>query len=147
ANGPFLDNALHKMKAVADGQTVKLYLDDVFGVQVPFPFNQQVYAIGSLARANNDIADTTFDNFVVQTVGLEAFAPGSVSLLSGQTVSNVVVRIPAGANSSKAVSVRVTSDTPGVAIPVGAVNGTATVTFPVGGTNQQALSIQATGTG
>jgi hypothetical protein len=147
SNGPFLDNALHSMKAVANGQTVQLYLDNTFGVEVPFPFSQQVYAIGSLARANNDVADTIFDNFVVQTVGLEAFAPGNVSLLSGQTVSNVVVRIPAGANSAKAVSVKVTSDTPAVAIPVGAVNGTATLTFAAGATNQQALSIQATGTG
>jgi hypothetical protein len=83
----------------------------------------------------------------VETVGLEAFDPTSVTLVSGQTVSNVVVRIPAGVNNSQAVQIKVTSDTPTVAIPVGAVNGTATLTFPAGGTNKQALSIQATGLG
>jgi hypothetical protein len=147
ANGPFLDNMLHSMKAVANGQTVKLYLDNTFGVEVDFPFSQQVYAIGSLARANNDIADTIFDNFLVQAVGLETFDPGSVTLVSGQTVSNVVVRIPTGVNKTQAVQVRVTSDTPSVAIPFGAVNGTATLTFPAGGPNQQALAIQAVGLG
>jgi hypothetical protein len=73
SGSPFLDLGLHSMKAVANGQTVKLYLDETFGTEVPFPFSPVSFAIGSLARANADVADTTFDNLQVATVGLEAF--------------------------------------------------------------------------
>jgi len=147
AAGPYLDNALHKMKAFADGQSVKLYLDDVLGVEVPFPFNNLGFKIGSYARANADTADSTFDNLQVATVGLEAFSPSALTLVSGQTVSNAIVRIPAGVNQTQAVQVRVTSDTPSVAIPVGAVNGTLTLTFPAGGANALPLAVQSVGVG
>jgi hypothetical protein len=144
-NGPFLDNLLHQMKAVVNGQTAKLYLDDTFGVEVPFPFSPVVFAIGSLARANADVADTIFDNLMVETVGLEAFSPTTLLLSSGQTLSNVVVRIPKGANASKAAHVTVTSDTPIIAIPVGAVNGALSLTFPAGGTNVLPLAVTSVG--
>src|SRR5436190_744779 len=49
-NGPFVDGALHRMKAIVNGKTVKLYLDDVFGAEVKFPFANLVFHIGSYAR-------------------------------------------------------------------------------------------------
>ena len=134
------------MKAVCDGSSAKLYLDGVFGVSVPFPFNSVTFAIGSLARANTDVADTTFDNVQAETVGLEAFSPSAVTILSGVTASNVVVRIPPGANKTQDVHVTVTSDTPSVAFP-GTVNGSLVLTFAAGATNVQALPIQSVGAG
>lgn len=146
AGSPYLDGALHTMMAVCDGATAKLYLDGVFGVSVPFPFDKVSFALGSLARANNDIADSTFDNALIQTIGLEAFSPSTETLLSGQSVSNVLVRIPLGANKTQDVHVTVTSDSPGVAFP-GPVSGSLVLTFPAGGTNVQNLPIQSAGVG
>ena len=146
AGSPYLDGGLHTMTAVCDGSNAKLYLDGVFGVSVHFPFNNVAFALGSLARANNDIADTTFDNVQVETVGLEAFSPAAAIILAGQSASNVVVRIPPGANKTQDVHVTVTSDTPSVAFP-GPVNGSLVLTFTAGGTNVQSLPIQSVGVG
>jgi hypothetical protein len=105
-----------------------------------------LFALVSLNRANDDVADTTFDNVQVETVGLEAFSPSAVTILSSQSASNVVVRIPPGANKTQAVNVTVTSDTPSVAFP-GPVSGNLVLTFPAGGTNVQSLPIQSVGVG
>jgi hypothetical protein len=141
------DGLSHVMTAVVNGSTVSLYLDGVFGVSAPFPFNTVTFSFGAEARANNDTVDVTFSSPTVQTVGFEVFSPSSVTLLMGQSASNVVVRIPPGANKSKAVHVTVTSDTPSVAVPAGAVNGSSTLTFAAGASNEQTLSVQSVGVG
>src|SRR5881396_1777986 len=64
----FDDGGLHRMKIVADGTTVKLYLDDQLGEEVKFPFSTVIFEFGSYARANNDTADTTWDNLKVETI-------------------------------------------------------------------------------
>jgi hypothetical protein len=64
----FDDGGLHRMKIVADGSTVKLYLDDQLGQEVKFPFSTVVFEFGSYARDNNDTADTTWDNLKIETV-------------------------------------------------------------------------------
>src|SRR6266571_4263046 len=64
----FDDGGLHRMKIVADGKTVKLYLDDQFGEEVKFPFSTVIFEFGSYARANNDTADTTWDNLKIETI-------------------------------------------------------------------------------
>src|SRR5437667_421713 len=64
----FDDGGLHHMKLVADGKTVKLYLDNQLGTEVKFPFTTVVLEFGSYARADNDTADTTWDNLRVETV-------------------------------------------------------------------------------
>jgi len=63
----FDDGGLHRMKIVADGKTVKLYLDGILGTEVKFPFSRVIFEFGSYARANNDTASTTWDNFKVET--------------------------------------------------------------------------------
>ncbi|HXJ74626.1 MAG TPA: hypothetical protein VNM37_17365, partial [Candidatus Dormibacteraeota bacterium] len=40
--GTFDDGGLHRMKVIADGKTVKLYLDNQFGTEVKFPFPKVV---------------------------------------------------------------------------------------------------------
>jgi len=139
------DDGLHRMKAVANGATVKLYLDDTFGTEVRFPFNEVIFKIGSYARANADLADSTFDNLKVETVGTIAFSPASVNMFGGQTVSNVTVRIPQGANATQAVQVSVTTSDPAVAIPAGAAGSTLNLTFAAGAGNEQVLPIKSIG--
>lgn len=66
--GNYDDSALHRMRAVADGKVVKLYLDGVFGAEVKFPFNKVKFHFGSYARANNDTASTTWDNLLIEAL-------------------------------------------------------------------------------
>jgi hypothetical protein len=42
ATPTFTDLGLHTIKAVVNGQSVKLYLDDVFGAEVAFPFSDGI---------------------------------------------------------------------------------------------------------
>ena len=68
----FDDGGLHQMSMVADGSTVKLLLDGMEGAEVSFPFSPVVFHFGSYARANNDTADTTWDNLRVEGVQQES---------------------------------------------------------------------------
>lgn len=138
----FDDGALHRMKVIADGRNVRLFVDDILGAQVRFPFTNLVFHLGSYARANNDTASTTWDNLLVQTIGAATFSPSSLTLLNGQNGA-VAVRIPAGANATNAVQLRVVSGNPGVADAAGATGGRLTVTFPAGGTNVLSVPINA----
>lgn len=66
--GTFDDGGLHQMKMVADGKTVKLYLDGQMGAEVKFPFSKVLVQFGSYARANNDTASTTWDNLKIESI-------------------------------------------------------------------------------
>jgi hypothetical protein len=143
----FDDGGLHRMRAVANGKTVRLYLDDVFGAEVKFPFQELVIQLGSFARATGDTAYTVFDDLLIQTVGTATFGTTALTLLEDQTSSDLLVRIPSGANATEAVVVRVVSANPSVAVPVGAVNGTLAVTFPSGGANTQTIRVQSLAVG
>ncbi len=145
--GPFLDEALHRMKAIVNGKTVKLYLDDLLGAEVKFPFTNLVFHIGSYARANGDTADTTFDNLKVETVGTATFSPTALTLTVGQTASNITVRIPPGANATSAIQVRVVSSDSAVAVPVGGTGGTLTLIFAAGGPNTKTFAVQGASVG
>ena len=139
---PFDDGGFHVMKAVANGKTVRLYLDDIFGAEVRFPYSDLVVQFGSYARATGDAAHTIFDNLKIETVGKAAFSRSKLSLTAGQTSSDVQVRIPLGANAAAPVELRVISSDPSVVTPVGAVDGTLTLTFEAGGPNTKALELQ-----
>src|SRR5262245_40112192 len=66
--GTFDNGLLHRMQMVANGKTVKLFLDGILGAEVNFPFSKVIFEFGAYARANNDTADTTWDNLKVETV-------------------------------------------------------------------------------
>jgi hypothetical protein len=65
----YLDQKNHHMKAVANGSTVKFYLDGIFGAEVSFPFAQGIrFGFGSYANVGNAVGTTTrgfFDNAVI----------------------------------------------------------------------------------
>jgi hypothetical protein len=136
---------LHRMKVIANGETVRLYLDDTFGAEVRFPYSTLVFHVGSYARANGDTAFTFFDNFRIETVGKVSFAVGAVTLQQGETADPVVIRIPPGVNASSDVQIRVVSSNPAIAIPAGATGGILTLTFPAGESNEQTIEISPTG--
>ena len=144
AGSAYLDEGQHQMKALANGKTVKLYLDGKLGAEVPFPFNNLVFQIGAYARANGDTVATTFDNLKVETIGAAAFSSTSMTMISGQT-GNVTVRIPPGVNKTQDIKIRVVSSDSTVAIPVGAVGDTLNLTFAAGASNEQSIGIKSVG--
>jgi hypothetical protein len=61
--GNFDDQGNHHMKVVVNGVTAKLYLDGVFGTEVPFPFSQGLtFGFGAYVAAATDVVTGYFDN-------------------------------------------------------------------------------------
>jgi hypothetical protein len=133
--GNFDDGGLHRMGMIADGSTVKLLLDGIEGAEVRFPFSPVIFEFGSYARADNDTADTTWDNLRIESTGAATFNPTDVSVRNGQLSPPITVRIPQGLNSQNAVQVTVTSSDAAVAVPEGGTGSSLNLTFPAGGTN------------
>ncbi|MCL4176449.1 MAG: hypothetical protein KJ072_01705 [Verrucomicrobia bacterium] len=149
-DGATFDNGLlHRMKVVVNGETVRLYLDDIFGAEARFPYKNLIFHVGSYARndatdtGTPDTAHTIFDNLRVEEIAKASFGQSAVTLQQGQTTQGIAVRIPTEVNASSAVQIRVVSSDPAVAIPVGAVGGTLTLTFAAGGSNEQTIDVQA----
>lgn len=136
------DQGLHRMQVLANGKTVKLYLDGKYGTEVKFPFDKMVVELGSYARANNDTAGTKWDNLKIQTVGTATFSLAALTLGAGQTSPNLVVRIPPGANADKAIEMKILNKRPAVAAPVGGTAGSLTLTFEKGGPNTKTFDLE-----
>jgi len=145
--GTFDDGGLHKMSMIADGKTVKLLLDGIQGAEVKFPFSPVIFEFGSYARANNDTADTTWDNLSVITTGGTTFAPTAASARVGQLSPPITVRIPQGRNSQGPVQVRVVSSDPAIAAPEGGTGGALNITFPAGGANTATFRVRGVALG
>lgn len=146
---PYTDAGTHAVKAVANGRSVKLYIDNVFGAEVDFPVaGGIVFGLGSYARAVNDSMNSTFANPKVSSAQTVMFTTGagaiqnSAELVLGGTSTNIAVKIPIGQNSSQSFTVRVKTSDPTVAVPVGAVGDTLTLTFPSGGPTLLNLPVQ-----
>lgn len=142
-NGGTFDNGLfHQMSVIADGKTVKLLLDGIQGAEVRFPFSPVVFEFGSYARANNDTANTTWDNLVIDSTGGASFSPTSTGVRVGALSSPITVRIPTGLNAQKAVNLRVVSSDANVAAPEGGTAGALNLTFPAGGGNTATFRVR-----
>ncbi|MBL9126251.1 MAG: hypothetical protein JNL97_01330, partial [Verrucomicrobiales bacterium] len=61
--GKFDDRAKHRAKIVVNGATAKLYLDDVFGAEVPFPFGTGLtFGFGTYVDETGNVARGHWDN-------------------------------------------------------------------------------------
>lgn len=150
ANETFTTGGSHRIKAIANGDSVRLYLDDVFGAEVAFPVSEGiVFEIAGYARAVNDTVDAMFANAVVRGEQPVLFTAPSgairsrAEVLPGLTSTNIAVKIPAGSNASQPFAVRVTSSDPSVVLPVGASGDTVTVTFAAGAPTVKEIPVQA----
>ena len=54
----FDDGGLHRMSMVADGRTVKLFLDGIPGPEVKFPFSPVVFQFGMLTTEISSVSNT-----------------------------------------------------------------------------------------
>ncbi len=143
----FDSGGLHTMSMIADGQTVQLALDGNVGAEVKFPFSPVIFEFGSYARANNDTADTTWDNILIESEGGSSFVPDSMVALLGSLSQEVTVRIPQGVNTTTDVNLTITSLNPNVAIPAGGTDGALDVSFPAGSANTQTFRVEGIGNG
>lgn len=135
------DLGLHRMAAVINGLDVKLYLDGKLGSTVKFPFSPVVIQLGSYARANGDLAHTIWDNLSIDAVGTATFSLNALTLGTAQTAT-LTVRIPPGANATRAVPIEIRNQRPTVAAPVGGTAGGLTLTFEQGGPNTKTFDLQ-----
>jgi hypothetical protein len=147
---PYTDGGSYVMKAVVNGQSVKLYLDGIFGAEVEFPFASGiVFEMGGYARAVDDSASATFATPSVTAAQTILFTDNAGTIqntsevLVGLQSTNISIKIPAGQNTSQSFTVRVVTSDPTVALPIGAVGDTLTITFPAGGPTIQSVPVQA----
>jgi len=73
-------------------------------------------------------------------------SPADATALAGDTVT-FTISIPTGANANDAYVVTVTSSDPDVAVPAGAVGGTADIEFPAAGPQSLTVDVEALGAG
>ncbi len=147
-NGGDYDNGgPYRMSLIADGKTVKLGLNGLIGTEVKFPFSPVIFQFGSYARANNDTADTTWDNLLIESTGSATYAPTDVSARVGTLSPPITVRIPQGFNSQRVVNLRVVSGDPSIAVPEGGTGGTLALTFAAGGPNTQTIRVRGVALG
>jgi hypothetical protein len=145
----FNDLGNHRVKLLANGSTVKFYVDDAFGAEASFPVSNGIhFAFGAYARTSPDTLVGVFDNArVIGPVPAIQASLSAVILESGQTNSVVSISIPRLINQSNAVQVTVSSSDPAVAIPVSGTAGVLTLTFPAGAAPTQSFEIARVGKG
>jgi hypothetical protein len=150
ADSKYRDGGKHRMKLLANGSTVKLYLDGVFGVEVPFTLTQGIiFEFGVYARSYPDSILATFDNAVVTGPIPPIYnAPASVTFEADQTTNEIVtVIVPAQLHQSTAGHVTIASSSPAVAVPAGGSGGSLTLTFAAGGPDIQTFEVARVGAG
>ena len=135
------------MSMEADGSTVKLFLDDTQGAEVDFPYSPVIFHFGSYARANNDTADTTWDNLRIERVGSVTYRETDLVLMAGAPPGEVTVALPQGANAESEVAVTLVSADADIATPAGGSGGRLDVVFPAGGPESVTVDIEGTGAG
>jgi hypothetical protein len=144
-----LDPAVHKMKLVADGSTVEVFLDGISGGRFTFEVTSDIFVeLGAYARAAGDTILGKFDNAKIQYVlPCSSFSLQNVSMTQADAGRQITVTIPQLLNDAAAATVTVTSRNPAVAIPAGAVGGALTLNFAAGAPNTQTITVTPVGLG
>ncbi|MCC6233129.1 MAG: hypothetical protein IT580_10835 [Verrucomicrobiales bacterium] len=148
--GGMLDGGdLRKIRLVADGSTVEVFLNGVSGGKVEFPVNSDIRVVlAAYGRAAGDTALARFDNLKVENaLPCVAVTPAAVSMTVADTGRQLVVSVPTLLHDEGTATVTVTSRNPAVAIPEGAASGVLTLTFAPGTPDTQAVAIKAVGVG
>ncbi|MCZ6793705.1 MAG: hypothetical protein O7J95_08845, partial [Planctomycetota bacterium] len=151
-NGEDANFGVHRLKMVADGTTVQLFLDDLEGPVVNFPFTEGIVCrLGSYARRGagpqpTDSVTGVFDNVLITGASGEcvALSPDFTQVLAGE-MAELTLQIPAGV--ARPAAVTVTSSDPAVAIPTGAVAGALNVVFADGDPPFRSLPLDVVGEG
>ncbi len=141
------DGLLHTMGMVADGSTVKLYLDGELGAEVEFPFSPVLFHFGSHARANTDTAETVWDNLRIERLGRASFTETELVLMAGAPPGEITVALPQGANAETPVTVHLASGDPRIATASGSQGRRLSIVFPAGGPESMKVPIDGLSAG
>ncbi|MDI9383089.1 MAG: hypothetical protein QM518_02205 [Verrucomicrobiota bacterium] len=152
---PFDDGQFHEIKVMANGQSVRMFVDEVYGGAAPYPFSDDiVFEFGAYARAlidgefGPDEVDVTFGPVQVERIGVVQFEKTFMAQKVGGAARQVEITVSPTVLASQPISVNVISDNPGVAKAVGADgSGVLTIQFAQGGANTQTIAIEASGLG
>lgn len=145
----FADTGSHRMKLVANGQDVEVFLDGVSGGRFAFEAQAGIHfeigAYAELAEAFDEVT-AVFDNVTIEnTLPCISLQPEG-SFLTIADRQTITVGIPQLLNASD-VSVTVTSSDPSVAVPAGGSNGALTLNFPAGGPVEATFTVVPVGLG
>ncbi len=143
------DLGKHRMKLVADGATVEVFLDGVSGGKFAFEATSGIFfEIGAYARATGDTTTGVFDNVRIENaLPCVTIAPSGVSATLVDSGRQVAVTIPQLLNDASPVDVTIKSRNPAVAIPAGATGGSLTLSFAAGAPNTQTFTVSPVGLG
>ncbi|MSU62038.1 MAG: hypothetical protein EXS31_06530 [Pedosphaera sp.] len=143
------DVGKHRMKLVADGERVEVFLDGVSGGKFPLEVSSGLFVeLGGYASVAGDSVKAVFDNVRIENVlPCVSSTPSSVSMTQADSSQQVAVTIPQLLNDAAPVTVTVTSRNPAVAVPAGAANGVLILTFAAGAANSQSFTVASTGLG
>src|SRR5262249_651007 len=88
--GNFDDRGNHRLKMVVNGATAKLYLDDILGATVPFPFGQGLtFGFATYVDEAGNVARGFFDN--ARLTGDEEACAVTAHLTASVQGANVVI--------------------------------------------------------
>jgi hypothetical protein len=143
------DAGSHKMRMVADGRTVEVFLDGRSGGRFPFEATTGIVVeFGAYAQDAGDAVTAVFDNVKIENVlPCIAATPQIVSMTGAESGHQITLTVPQLLNDTAPVTVTVTSRQPNIAIPAGAVNGVLTLNFAAGAPNSQTFEVTPTGQG
>ena len=144
----FEDLGEHRLKLVANGSTVEVFVDDVSGGEFAFEVSAGIHVeLGAYAQNADDDVLGTFDNVKIENViPCLDLAPSNVLLTLAERGA-LTVTVPRLLNDNADVSVTISSSNPNAAVPAGASNGSLTLTFPAGASNEQTVGISPVGLG
>ena len=141
------DGLLHTMSMVADGSTVKLYLDGKQGAEVEFPFSPVSFQFGSHAWANSGTAETVWDNLRIERLEKASFTENELVLIAGGPPGEITVALPQGANAESPVTVHLVSGDPRIATASGSLGRHHWIVFPAGGAESMKVPIDGLSAG
>ncbi len=141
------DGLLHTMSMVADGSTVKLYLDSELGAEVEFPFSPVIFHFGSYARPNTDTTETVWDNLRIERLERAFITETELVLMAGAPPGEITVALPQGANAETPVTVHLASGDPRIATASGSLGRRLSIVFPAGGPESMKVPINGLSAG
>ena len=143
------DYGQHRMRIEADGENVRLFLDDELGAVVPFPVSEGiVFELAAYGRQNGDLFFAAFDNVEIYSAGptglpCVALSPSSVNTFV-ESSFEATVSVPGLILNEKGVEVTLSSSDPEVVALSGAdADGNLTLNFARGGSNTQTITLQS----
>lgn len=139
---------VYRMKLVADGSDVEVFLDGVSGGKFPFEVSTGIhFELGAYAQDTDNGVTSWFDNVKIENALPCIQSDDSNVLLTLAQTREMTVTVPRLANDSEDVSVTITSSDADVAVPVGSTDGALTLDFAAGASNSQIVRIHPTGLG